>query len=89
MVALFQALRAGGEKDTEEEADTVGCCNLRVQHVELVGDKAHPKVKFDFLGKDSIRYVDSCHFNPSPTAPCSRNIDRMPETVRHPRLLNA
>ena len=27
------ALRAGGEKNTEEEADTVGCCNLRVEHV--------------------------------------------------------
>lgn len=24
------ALRVGGEKDTEEEADTVGCCSLRV-----------------------------------------------------------
>ena len=23
------ALRVGGEKDTEEEADTVGCCSLR------------------------------------------------------------
>ena len=27
------ALRAGGEKDTDEEADTVGCCNLRVEHI--------------------------------------------------------
>ena len=27
------ALRAGGEKDADEEADTVGCCNLRVEHV--------------------------------------------------------
>ncbi len=24
------ALRAGGEKDLDEEADTVGCCSLRV-----------------------------------------------------------
>jgi len=24
------ALRVGGEKDTSEEADTVGCCSLRV-----------------------------------------------------------
>jgi DNA topoisomerase-1 len=29
------ALRAGGEKDTDEEADTVGCCNLRVEHISL------------------------------------------------------
>ncbi|KAK3012813.1 hypothetical protein RJ639_010405 [Escallonia herrerae] len=34
------ALRAGNEKD-DDEADTVGCCTLKV---------------FDFLGKDSIRY---------------------------------
>ena len=27
------ALRVGGEKDTEEEADTVGCCSLRVEHL--------------------------------------------------------
>ena len=27
------ALRVGGEKDTDEEADTVGCCSLRVEHL--------------------------------------------------------
>ena len=26
------ALRAGNEKD-EDEADTVGCCSLRVEHI--------------------------------------------------------
>ncbi|KAK6631882.1 hypothetical protein RUM44_006912 [Polyplax serrata] len=53
------ALRAGNEKD-EDQADTVGCCSLRVEHVEL-----HPElngmenvVVFDFLGKDSIRYYN-------------------------------
>ena len=30
------ALRAGNEKDTEEAADTVGCCSLRVEHVKVV-----------------------------------------------------
>ncbi len=51
------ALRAGNEKD-EDQADTVGCCSLRVEHITL-----HPEyqgkefvVEFDFLGKDSIRY---------------------------------
>ncbi len=29
------ALRAGNEKDTEEAADTVGCCSLRVEHVKV------------------------------------------------------
>lgn len=55
------ALRAGNEKD-EDEADTVGCCSLRVEHIKLhksvegVGENV---VEFDFLGKDSIRYNNS------------------------------
>lgn len=49
------ALRAGNEKG-EEEADTVGCCSLRYEHVTLEPPNI---VKFDFLGKDSIRYVNS------------------------------
>lgn len=47
------ALRVGNEKDSKEEADTVGCCSLRAEHVEL---EAPNTVHFDFLGKDSIRY---------------------------------
>ncbi|XP_066873921.1 DNA topoisomerase I, mitochondrial isoform X1 [Kogia breviceps] len=54
------ALRAGHEKEEGEAADTVGCCSLRVEHVQL-----HPEadgcpyvVEFDFLGKDSIRYYN-------------------------------
>ncbi|XP_050656970.1 DNA topoisomerase I, mitochondrial isoform X2 [Macaca thibetana thibetana] len=54
------ALRAGNEKEDGEAADTVGCCSLRVEHVQL-----HPEangcqhvVEFDFLGKDSIRYYN-------------------------------
>eukprot|EP00051_Salpingoeca_urceolata_P028194 m.485539 g.485539 ORF g.485539 m.485539 type:complete len:798 (+) comp23870_c0_seq1:199-2592(+) len=50
------ALRAGGEKDSDEEADTVGCCNLRVEHVKLLEDQ---RIEFDFLGKDSIRYQNT------------------------------
>ncbi|GMF03014.1 unnamed protein product [Ambrosiozyma monospora] len=46
------ALRAGGEK-SDEEADTVGCCSLRYEHIFL---KKPNKVVFDFLGKDSIRF---------------------------------
>merc|ERR1719431_591003 len=51
------ALRAGTEKD-EEQADTVGCCSLRVEHIELheAKDGKEWVVEFDFLGKDSIRY---------------------------------
>ena len=49
------ALRAGHEKD-EDTADTVGCCNLKCEHVECVPPTT---IKFDFLGKDSIRYENS------------------------------
>jgi DNA topoisomerase-1 len=46
------ALRAGNEKG-DDEADTVGCCTLRCEHLTLIPPN---RVIFDFLGKDSIRY---------------------------------
>lgn len=46
------ALRVGNEKK-EDEADTVGCCSLRVEHVKLIPPRT---LEFDFLGKDSMRY---------------------------------
>lgn len=49
----------GNEKD-EDQADTVGCCSLRYEHVTLHA-KLNGKqcvVVFDFLGKDSIRYYN-------------------------------
>ncbi|KAL6762862.1 DNA topoisomerase I [Haematococcus lacustris] len=49
------ALRAGHEKD-EDEADTVGCCTLKVENVECLPPCT---IRFDFLGKDSIRYENS------------------------------
>uniref|UniRef100_A0A2P2LZ50 DNA topoisomerase I n=1 Tax=Rhizophora mucronata TaxID=61149 RepID=A0A2P2LZ50_RHIMU len=49
------ALRAGNEKD-DDEADTVGCCTLKVANVECVPPHS---LKFDFLGKDSIRYENT------------------------------
>ncbi|KAI0047749.1 hypothetical protein FA95DRAFT_1492111 [Auriscalpium vulgare] len=48
------ALRAGNEKG-DDEADTVGCCSLRCEHVTLEPPNF---VIFDFLGKDSIRYYN-------------------------------
>ncbi|KAJ4954363.1 hypothetical protein NE237_011146 [Protea cynaroides] len=49
------ALRAGNEKD-DDEADTVGCCTLKVENVTLIPPN---KLQFDFLGKDSIRYFNT------------------------------
>ena len=50
------ALRVGNEKNTDEEADTVGCCSLRVEHMRF-GD--NNEITLDFLGKDSIRYLNT------------------------------
>jgi DNA topoisomerase-1 len=55
------ALRVGNEKDTSEEADTVGCCSLRVEHLAFKEDN---KVEFDFLGKDSMRYFNEVEVHP-------------------------
>ncbi|KAM5157118.1 DNA topoisomerase I, mitochondrial [Mantella aurantiaca] len=54
------ALRAGNEKEEGETADTVGCCSLRVEHIQLFSELDGQKyvVEFDFLGKDSIRYYN-------------------------------
>jgi len=45
-------LRVGDEKD-KDEADTVGATTLRPQHIRIIGNGF---VKFDFLGKDSVRW---------------------------------
>ena len=49
------ALRVGNEK-SEDEADTVGCCSLRVEHVGILSDN---QITLDFLGKDSMRYFNT------------------------------
>ena len=49
---LVPNMRVGDEKDPDE-ADTVGAITLRNEHIKIVGDTLH----FDFLGKDSVRWV--------------------------------
>ena len=59
------ALRVGNEKD-EDEADTVGCTSLRVEHIKF---EENNKITLDFLGKDSMRYfntvevIEKCYRN--------------------------
>lgn len=55
------ALRVGNEKDTSEEADTVGCCSLRVEHIEFQDMNT---IILDFLGKDSIKYYNQVTVHP-------------------------
>ncbi|HWP78421.1 MAG TPA: DNA topoisomerase I [Candidatus Nitrosotenuis sp.] len=48
------SMRVGDEKDPDE-ADTVGATTLRKEHVKLDDEGIH----FDFLGKDSVRWVET------------------------------
>eukprot|EP01105_Mastigella_eilhardi_P012966 TRINITY_DN2950_c0_g1_i2.p1 TRINITY_DN2950_c0_g1~~TRINITY_DN2950_c0_g1_i2.p1 ORF type:complete len:535 (-),score=203.54 TRINITY_DN2950_c0_g1_i2:114-1718(-) len=58
------ALRVGNEKG-DDEADTVGCCSLRVEHINLTNTEEKPNtVSFDFLGKDSMRYQNTVQVDP-------------------------
>lgn len=50
------ALRVGNEK-SEEEADTVGTCSLRVEHIIIHEDVFN--ITLNFLGKDSMRYENT------------------------------
>ena len=54
------ALRVGNEKG-EQEADTVGCCSLRVEHVI---PQDNNMLLFDFPGKDSIQYFNTVEVLP-------------------------
>lgn len=54
------ALRVGNEKG-EDEADTVGCCSLRVEHIRIDEDS---HIILDFLGKDSMRYYNRIQVDP-------------------------
>ncbi|ODQ77123.1 hypothetical protein BABINDRAFT_169466 [Babjeviella inositovora NRRL Y-12698] len=89
------ALRAGGEK-TDEEADTVGCCSLRFEHVSL---KPPNTVVFDFLGKDSIRYYQEVEvdqqvfknlriFKKAPKKPGDDLFDRVDPSILNKHLQN-
>jgi DNA topoisomerase-1 len=59
------ALRVGGEKDTEEEADTVGCCSLRVEHLHFDPNSEggdNKEIELEFLGKDSMLFKQTIDF---------------------------
>jgi DNA topoisomerase-1 len=59
------ALRVGGDKDTDEEADTVGCCSLRVEHLRFDPEDEGSdcmKIELEFLGKDSMLFKQTIDF---------------------------
>eukprot|EP00815_Leptocylindrus_aporus_P003941 CAMPEP_0116075842 /NCGR_PEP_ID=MMETSP0322-20121206/16875_1 /TAXON_ID=163516 /ORGANISM="Leptocylindrus danicus var. apora, Strain B651" /LENGTH=820 /DNA_ID=CAMNT_0003565977 /DNA_START=153 /DNA_END=2615 /DNA_ORIENTATION=- len=59
------ALRVGGEKDTDEEADTVGCCSLRVEHLHFDPNNegaGNMEIELEFLGKDSMLFKQTIDF---------------------------
>ncbi len=59
------ALRVGGEKG-EDEADTVGCCSLRVEHLrfppQVDGGEETYEIELEFLGKDSMLFKQTIDF---------------------------
>ncbi len=50
-----------GDERTEDQADTVGASTLRVGHVKLLSRNT---IKFEFLGKDSIKFEKSMKVPP-------------------------
>lgn len=89
------ALRAGGEKG-EDEADTVGCCSLRYEHITLQPPNI---VVFDFLGKDSVPYHNEQEVDPqvfknlrifkkAPKGPGDQVFDRLDPSILNKHLQN-
>jgi DNA topoisomerase-1 len=66
-------MRVGDEKDPDE-ADTVGAITLRAEHIKIEGDTIH----FDFLGKDSVRWIKNVKAPPE----VIRNIQRYMQTSK-------
>jgi DNA topoisomerase-1 len=66
-------MRVGDEKDPGE-ADTVGAITLRAEHVTVNGNMLH----FDFLGKDSVRWIKNVQAPPS----VIRNIENYAKTSK-------
>jgi DNA topoisomerase-1 len=84
------ALRVGNEKG-DDEADTVGVCSLRIEHVKLLDDN---KIKLDFLGKDSVRYVNTVQIQPEVYRTLATFINNKKPSVElfdeiNPALLNS
>ena len=55
------ALRVGGEKG-DDEADTVGCCSLRREHLKFNPSSSSFEAELEFLGKDSMLYKQNINF---------------------------
>ena len=53
-------IRVGDEKG-EDSSDTVGASSLRKEHVSIENNF----LKLDFLGKDSVRYVNKVEMSDS------------------------
>jgi DNA topoisomerase-1 len=70
---LVPNMRVGDEKDPDE-ADTVGAITLRKEHIKIEGDV----INFDFLGKDSVRWVKQYKAPPA----VIRNIQRYCQTSK-------
>lgn len=65
MCSVQLALRAGNEKDSDETADTVGCCSIRVEHIsEILCIFMYIHVRMCMYKGDGILCVCVCDSNP-------------------------
>jgi DNA topoisomerase-1 len=67
-------LRVGDEKE-KDETDTVGATTLRGSHIKIDSDG---RLKFDFLGKDSVRWTKTVELPP-------QVVDNLRSFVKGPR----
>lgn len=64
-ILIRLAMFSPRKRSTDEEADTVGCCSLRVEHMtfdpnEEGGD--NKEIELEFLGKDSMLFKQTIDF---------------------------
>lgn len=62
---MFQlALRAGNEKETDEAADTVGCCSLRVEHIKLHEEHGDKELVYSqIFSRDFFKYKKNIQYS--------------------------
>jgi len=73
------SMRVGDEKDSKDEADTVGATTLRKEHVSFIDHR----IRFDFLGKDSVHWEKEII---DPPAALARNLRSFAEDGDSPLL---
>ena len=75
-----------GDERTEDQADTVGASTLRVGHVKILSGN---KIRFEFLGKDSIKFEKSMKVPPLISANFKKLLSGRPNDSQVFNLISA